>query len=148
MEIKDRITKIIKSKKLTSSKFADIIGVQRSSISHILSGRNKPSLDFIQKILNNFQGINTDWLLFGKGEMYRESSAPKTLFDQPPPVSSKKQDKKEDKSSEKQDSPSKKEEKKLISSSHSLFTHPEGKKIEKIVLFYTDKTFTEYNSST
>ena len=54
---------------LSPSKFADAIGVQRSNISHILSGRNKPSLELVNKILDRFQEINADWLLLGKGEM-------------------------------------------------------------------------------
>lgn len=52
---------------LSASLFADKIGVQRSSISHILSGRNKPSLDFILKITNEFKDVDIHWLLNGKG---------------------------------------------------------------------------------
>ncbi|MGD0711853.1 MAG: helix-turn-helix transcriptional regulator [Bacteroidales bacterium] len=67
-----RIQLILKTKNISASKFADEIGVQRSSISHILSGRNNPSLDFIQKILKRFPDINSDWILTGKGSMYIE----------------------------------------------------------------------------
>lgn len=56
---------------LSPAKFADEIGVQRSSISHIISGRNKPSYDFLIKILNRFKGINAEWLLTGKGNMIK-----------------------------------------------------------------------------
>lgn len=66
----DRIQKIIQQKKLTSSGFADMIGVPRSTISHLLSGRNNPSLEFIQKMLDAFPEIATDWLIRGKGPMY------------------------------------------------------------------------------
>ena len=58
----NRIQLILKTKDISASKFADEIGVQRSSISHILSGRNNPSLDFIQKILKRFPDINSDWI--------------------------------------------------------------------------------------
>ena len=68
--MKERIEKILKFEQLTASKFADIIDVQRSNVSHILSGRNNPGLDFIQKILSKFTNINAEWLLLGKGEMY------------------------------------------------------------------------------
>ena len=54
---------------MSASQFADEIGVQRSSVSHVLSGRNKPSLDFIIKIVAAFPEINSDWLLSGKGEI-------------------------------------------------------------------------------
>jgi len=69
----DRILLILKTQNLSSSQFADEIGVQRSSISHILSGRNNPSLEFVTKILKRFPDINSEWILFGKGSMYRES---------------------------------------------------------------------------
>ncbi|CAM4244683.1 helix-turn-helix domain-containing protein [Flavobacterium terrigena] len=52
---------------LTASSFADKINVQRSSISHLLSGRNKPSLDFILKVIENFPDVELLWLLNGKG---------------------------------------------------------------------------------
>lgn len=64
--IVERIDQIIQEQQLSSAAFADAIGVQRSSISHVLSGRNKPSLDFILKILEAFPHISSDWLLFGK----------------------------------------------------------------------------------
>ena len=69
--MKQRLQTLLTTEKLASSKFADIIGVNRSSISHLLSGRNKPSLDFLQKVLVRFPQINPDWLLLGQGSMYR-----------------------------------------------------------------------------
>ena len=62
-----RLQEIMEHYQLTASSFAESIGVQRSAISHILSGRNKPSLDFILKILDTFPDIELYWLLNGKG---------------------------------------------------------------------------------
>jgi len=73
----DRISLLIKAKNLSAAQFADEIGVQRSSISHLMSGRNNPSLDLIQKTLQRFPEVSTEWLLFGKGEMVHELN----LFD-------------------------------------------------------------------
>ena len=73
--MKERIEKIMEKEQLTASKFADAIGVQRSSISHILSGRNRPSLELIHKILEHFDQLNADWLLLGKGTMIQTNSA-------------------------------------------------------------------------
>lgn len=70
--MEDRIRKILKEKNLSASKFADEIGVQRSSISHIISGRNKPSLDFVRKVLLKYPDINAEWLVTGKGQMMDE----------------------------------------------------------------------------
>ncbi len=67
-----RISTLIRVKKLTASEFAHMVGVQPSSISHILSGRNKPSLDFVLRILKTFPEINSDWLLLGQGDMLRK----------------------------------------------------------------------------
>ena len=61
--MKDRIIQFLREMNMTSTKFADEIGVQRSSISHILSGRNKPSYDFIEKMLNAYPTINAQWLI-------------------------------------------------------------------------------------
>ena len=54
---------------LKSSKLADIIGVNRATISHILSGRNKPSIDFLQKLLSSYPELNANWLISGMGYM-------------------------------------------------------------------------------
>jgi transcriptional regulator with XRE-family HTH domain len=75
--MKDRLLKIIKNYNLTSSRFADELGVQRSGISHILSGRNQPSYDFIVKLLKRYPEIDPDWLLVGKGRMYRSPASEK-----------------------------------------------------------------------
>ncbi|MFO7999630.1 MAG: helix-turn-helix transcriptional regulator [Marinilabilia sp.] len=74
--MKDRLQEILTKEHLTPARFAELVGVQRSSVSHILSGRNKPSLDFIQKILTHFGHINPDWLITGKGFYKRQAIAP------------------------------------------------------------------------
>ncbi len=79
--MKDRLLKFLQVENISPSKFADEIGVQRSSISHILSGRNNPSLELIQKILLRFSYLNAEWLITGKGEMFKPEREP-TLFDQ------------------------------------------------------------------
>lgn len=57
---------------LTPSQFADKLGVQRSGVSHLLSGRNKPSFEFINKMLVAYPKINPDWLITGNGKAYRD----------------------------------------------------------------------------
>lgn len=148
--MKDRIQKILTSESLTSARFADIIGVQRSSISHILSGRNKPSLDFLNKILTQFPNISGDWLITGNGSMRKNSTPPsfnanKTLFAN------------ENQNRITQPETTPKNEQKTIKSdentalgvkqSSESITSPiskEKKDIERIVIFYTDHSFTEY----
>lgn len=72
MSLNERISKVIEYSNLTPSEFADEIDVQRSSISHITSGRNKPSLEFIIKIKSRFPELLWDWLVTGEGEMLKQ----------------------------------------------------------------------------
>lgn len=66
----DRINLILKAKNLTSRQFAEEIGIQPSGMSHILSGRNRPSLDFVMKVVTRYPEIDIKWLTLGEGEMY------------------------------------------------------------------------------
>ena len=81
--MKERLIQLLDLEQLSPSRFADIIGVQRSSISHIMSGRNKPSYDFLQKTLKAFPGLNASWLLMGEGPMYEQMGRKESgsLFD-------------------------------------------------------------------
>jgi len=65
-----RVNLILKAKNISARQFAEEIGIQPSGMSHILSGRNKPSLDFVQKVIRRWPEINISWLMFGKGEMF------------------------------------------------------------------------------
>lgn len=133
----ERIKEIILKEGLTSGSFADAIGVQRSSVSHLLNGRNKPSLDFILKTLEAFPYINTEWLLLGKGSMTEVSarSVEKPHVNQPsifstlpddapvvPPVLT--------------DKPPVKE---------AIRASFDEKQVDRIVIFYSDMTFDTYN---
>ena len=69
--MREKLLKLMKSEKLSSSRLAEILEIQPSSISHILSGRNKPSYDFLVKILRRFPTLNPDWLLLDAEQMYR-----------------------------------------------------------------------------
>jgi transcriptional regulator with XRE-family HTH domain len=82
----DRINLLLKAKNKSSRQFAEEIGIQPSGMSHILSGRNNPSLDFVMKVVKRWPEININWLMFGKGEMYVSSNGT-----QPVPEASKKE---------------------------------------------------------
>ena len=69
MEIKDRIRMIMEREKVPPKVFAKTIGVQQSTLSHILNGRNKPSLEVVMKVHQKYDYVNLEWLLYGKGEM-------------------------------------------------------------------------------
>jgi transcriptional regulator with XRE-family HTH domain len=70
----NRLKQLMDYHQFSASSFAEKVGVQRSSISHILSGRNKPSLDFILKINNVFEDLDLDWLLNGVGNYPKEKN--------------------------------------------------------------------------
>ena len=69
-----RLERILSYYGLSASAFADRIGVQRSSISHLLTGRNKPSLEFVLKVVRTFPEVNLYWLLNGKGSFPSKAS--------------------------------------------------------------------------
>ena len=132
-----RIQLILKTKNISPTRFADSIQVQRSGISHILSGRNKPSLDFVMKILSSYPEINSDWLLFGKGEMFQGSKTGKRQEEIIP----------------KTEKPEvnqivKDEEQAEYRTTTSMSQKKSGKEkneIEKIIVFYNDNSFEEYS---
>ncbi len=141
----NRIIKIITSEGISPSKFGDKIGVTRSSISHILSGRNKPSLDVITKILINFKNINPEWLILGKEPMYK-TTFQHTLFENTD-IINKKNVEKSIKEPEKLNNENVKKLNITDEPQTNLSPKPEyntAHKVEKIVTFYTDKTFEEY----
>ena len=77
MLIQDRVRLIIKANNQTPATFADEIGIKRSNLSHVLSGRNKPSLNFLSKIISTFPSVNASWLVTGvtrEGEFKEEES--------------------------------------------------------------------------
>ncbi|MDR1914289.1 MAG: helix-turn-helix domain-containing protein [Clostridiales bacterium] len=88
--MKDRILEIMHYQGLSRGKFAEAIGIQSSALSHIENGRNKPSLDVAVKILQKYEYINPSWLIMGKGEMLLNSvpQAPPPSLSPPPLTSS------------------------------------------------------------
>ena len=76
--MKERLRRFMKAENLNSTSLAQNLNIQASGISHILSGRNKPSYDFVTKLLTNFPNLNPDWLLLGKGPMHRDEIRVKT----------------------------------------------------------------------
>ena len=150
--MRERIIKFIESSGITSAKFADDIGVQRSSVSHILSGRNNPSFDFIQKILIKYKHLQAEWLLLGTGEMYKVARQA-VLFDNADFELNK--TKPELNSNQIIEPDSVKVNEDLTESAvnkeetSNLFTKiQETKTIEKVIVFYNDKTFSMYTPET
>lgn len=70
-----RLLQFLQAENLTQTQFADTLSVARGSVSHILAGRNKPGYDFLESLLLHFPRLNLEWLLTGKGRMYRDVSA-------------------------------------------------------------------------
>ena len=147
----ERIKRIIDEKGLQPSSFADKIQVSRGTISHILNGRNDPSKDTIDKILEKFPDISSSWFLRGEGPMYNRER----IFVQPVSSSSAIQpdlfdEKKSPESPEKppeHESASKNEIKKAEDQTNSTIIRNinippiPAKKINKIMIFFSDKTF-------
>lgn len=73
INMNERIAEILKKENLSNSQFANLVGIQASAVTHIINGRNQPSLPVIQKILDTFRWINPEWLVVGIGEMCRKA---------------------------------------------------------------------------
>ena len=65
----------MQAENLTQTQFADTLSVARGSVSHILSGRNKPGYDFLESLMLHYPALNLEWLLTGRGKMYKEPSS-------------------------------------------------------------------------
>lgn len=144
--MKERILQLLKEKNISATKFADIIDVQRSSISHILSGRNKPSFDFIEKILNAYPDLSARWLITGYGEMYTNQ---KSLFNDDNNLFSEQKQSTAPESNiqnltgQSQDI-SNSENEKVRDVNNALKNDAAETEIERIIIFYTNGKFKEY----
>jgi transcriptional regulator with XRE-family HTH domain len=141
--MKERLLEFLRVENKTSAQFAEEIGVQASGISHILSGRNNPSLDFVLKMLEKYRFLSTDWLLFGKGSMYSDSKM-HTLFDYNLQDNSENSEVSSNKAEIRQEPDSRDviKRKSLISSVEP--SEGPSSEVVKIVWFYTDSSFEEF----
>lgn len=76
--MKDRLQQFLDLKNISAARLADMMGIQRSALSHILGGRNKPSYDFISKFITLFPYVNAEWFITGKGEAFKNMAFPGT----------------------------------------------------------------------
>ncbi len=113
----ERLQKVMHHYQLSAATFAEEINVQRSSISHLLSGRNKPSLDFVLKVLARYETVDLYWLLNGKGSFPKKEQT--SSVSQPPTDRA----------------PA------LLNTER---THASEKEIDRIIIFYKDGTFENY----
>lgn len=115
-KIVNRIESLMAHYELSAANFADKIGVQRSSISHLLKGRNKPSLDFLLKVKAAFPDTDINWLLFGQGNLNNNQNQKNTLPLALPSSATK----------------------------NAADSDLKNKKIDRVVIFYADGTFKSY----
>ncbi|MUP45802.1 XRE family transcriptional regulator [Gramella sp. BOM4] len=130
----NRLNKILEYYDLSAASFADQIEVGRSSISHILSGRNKPSLDFVMKIVKNFPEVELYWLLNGKGNFPSSSEQTKKREVKPGKDELPFQDHLSQKAENEKPAPVK------------MPVGNSAKQIQRIVIFYTDGTFDAFEN--
>ncbi|MEI8086485.1 MAG: helix-turn-helix transcriptional regulator [Paludibacter sp.] len=160
MDIKEKIEKIMEKEQMNSAQFAATIGIQGSTLSHILNGRNNPSLDVLTKILKYFQTISSDWLLMDLGSMYRTEKQPQmpSLFENIDETTSKSS------SSDQNYAQKSNVQSATIQQNNPLFQEnpiqltPEplqnykaiiespSKSVRKIIVYYTDNTFQEFET--
>lgn len=156
--MEDRIRKFMEYKGITPSELADTIGVQRSNVTHVLKNRNKPSFQFIEKMLQVYPELNAKWLLLGTGPMVETTAKGRTLFDQltePVRTQSPLPEKTEVKQPVEEPAPIEKKEsiatppvEKKIENNviQDQFFSPE-KPVERLIVFFKDQTFKVYYPS-
>jgi transcriptional regulator with XRE-family HTH domain len=158
--MEDRIKKFMEYKGISPSELADTIGVQRSNVTHVLKGRNKPSFQFIEKLLQIYPEMNAKWLLLGEGNMIEGAIKSRTLFDSipTPVINTINTDKKVEPDIIKESSspvqkeiiapqlPPLSEKKEPENELYDSFFGSE-KPIERLIVFFKDQTFKVYNPS-
>ena len=135
--MQNRFKQLLEEKKLTATRFADLIKVNASAMSHILNGRSKPGFDVLDRIAQAFPDVNLNWLISGKGSIYNINSNTST-------VSTPTQQKlfKEEETTVSTPIPPIIESPKEISSAIALAVP--DKKIKRIILFFEDGKFEDY----
>ena len=143
--MKERIKEIMDNENLTPARFADKLQINRAVVSHILNGRNNPSLDVVIKILSEMDYINSDWLINGIGSMYREghitqkTQNKQSLFDESAINTEKDPDVSEylkEKHVQQNTLPFNPAGKQQVTSNNVV-----NRKIKEIIIYYTDNTF-------
>jgi len=130
MDIRERFLEVMKSEGMNAKDFSLEVGISAATMSNIMNGKNNPSLDVIQKVLDRFRALSSDWLVLGVGSMYREKSKSRDdnslLAIQP----------------EEDDL-----QPRTMSSGYKATVEPKpaitNKKVAKIMIFYTDGSFDE-----
>lgn len=135
--VNHRIKELLDLLNISNSHFAETIGVQKSSISHLTAGRNKPSLEFIQKIKRAYPLLSLEWLVLGSGNpfIHRDSTKENSID----------LVKKTDKDSSPTLFSRENTEPKELRKENTALSAPVKKEIKKIVWFYTDGSFEEFD---
>lgn len=146
---KDRIEKVMAEEGLNATQFASEIGIKSPTLSHILNGRNNPSLDVLKRILERYRTISSDWLILGIGQMHRGIKQPQTLslFEENEENTSKPMSYEGNNAQNFGSEKNTKEEKmEKISDEviRSVTNSQISKLVKKIIVYYDDNTFQEF----
>ena len=137
MDEKDRLLAVMKGEGLSAKQFAEEVGIQPGTVSNILSGRNKPSLEVMQKVLKRYDNIASDWLISGNEPMYRiKNDSQTTLFDS--------QNNQTNVLGQSEQLPVNEEKRSQEIPATVLQKIESTREIQKIVVFYNDGTFEEF----
>ncbi|MBQ8493663.1 MAG: helix-turn-helix transcriptional regulator [Alistipes sp.] len=143
--MKEKLEFLLRTKSLTATTLARLLEIQPSGISHILSGRNKPSFDLVVKILRAFPDINPDWLLLGDERVYRDEVSAASIAPTTQPSSLQSPSATLFDDSERSDSVPLNEGAKNVQSNFFPKATVDGKTVERIVILYSDKSFDSYS---
>lgn len=146
---RERLMKLMETEGLNAKQFANEVGIQAGTISNIVNGRNKPSLEVLQKVLHRFRTVSSDWMVLDSGSMYRPigEAQSRTLFDElpvePPMIVPDESERDEEKNETAQEHnyAGVKEQQNKVSPAGARGEAIRNRKIEKIVVFFDDGTY-------
>ncbi|MCF0174793.1 MAG: helix-turn-helix transcriptional regulator [Bacteroidales bacterium] len=138
--MKERLRRFIEAENISQAQFADRLGITRASVSHILSGRNKPGFDFIQCIIEAYPSLSPDWIINGTGKMYRNAveTAPEPVKSTETKAPAESQELFPTDIFEKNTAP---EPPKPVFQPQTTVTEKEERKVKSIIILYNDGTF-------
>ena len=149
--MQDRLKQFLTMENLSPARFAEVMGIQRSGISHLLAGRNNPNFEFIQKMLTAYPDLNPEWLILGKGRPYKsdrpqpETGETKDLFSEPSLIDTEETPSllTEDQSIIDEMAPSQPAENRIFEQSSMPALPKSARRIARIIVFFNDGTYEE-----
>ncbi len=133
----NRLKQFLSVENISQSAFAERMNIAKASVSHILSGRNKPGFDFLENISRLYPSLNIEWLISGRGRMYKQAHEDSQIFNSQEDISN------ESGLLFEPETPLQRPVKPVFQERKAISQQNQSRRIEKIIVFYDDNSFEE-----